>query len=324
MYYTIRHVTRFRYSEPVSESVMSVRMQPRNEGRQNCLRFDLRTSPRASLTAYEDDLHNRVHHFDVPDKHTHLTLRAESLVEIEPAPPIAEALKSSTWKALDDMTASDEYWDMLMPSMYARPTDALLDLAREIDATRGTDPLSTLRRITEALHGAFAYDSESTGVNSPIDDALAGRRGVCQDFTHIMLALVRPLGIPCRYVSGYLFHRVEDHDRSARDATHAWVEALLPDLGWIGFDPTNNLIVGDRHIRVAVGRDYADVPPTRGTFKGKADTELAVSVRVSPSDAPPRDLDAEDEEPESPYHTTSDLAGLPETDVAERQEQPQQ
>jgi transglutaminase-like putative cysteine protease len=101
-----------------------------------------------------------------------------------------------------------------------------------------------------------------------------------------MLGIVRNLGIPSRYVSGYLFHRTDAHDRSAADATHAWVEAWLPELGWVGFDPTNNLLAGNRHIRVAVGRDYADVPPTRGVFKGGASSNLEVSVQVLPADQP--------------------------------------
>jgi transglutaminase-like putative cysteine protease len=98
-----------------------------------------------------------------------------------------------------------------------------------------------------------------------------------------MIALVRRVGIPCRYVSGYLFHRTEDHDRSEEDATHAWVEAFLPELGWIGFDPTNDLIAAERHIRVAVGRDYADVPPTRGIYRGQASSQLEVGVKVLPA-----------------------------------------
>jgi transglutaminase-like putative cysteine protease len=100
-----------------------------------------------------------------------------------------------------------------------------------------------------------------------------------------MIALVRALGIPCRYVSGYLFYDREA-DYPAEDLTHAWVEALLPELGWIGFDPTNNVIAGERHIRVALGRDYADIPPTRGVFKGNAQSELSVAVKVVPAGAP--------------------------------------
>ena len=105
-------------------------------------------------------------------------------------------------------------------------------------------------------------------------DAIETRQGVCQDFAHIMIALVRRLKIPCRYVSGYLYRRAQDHDRSVVDATHAWVEAFLPPLGWVGFDPTNCLLAGDRHIRTAIGRDYADVPPTRGIFRGHTPSEL--------------------------------------------------
>jgi transglutaminase-like putative cysteine protease len=125
----------------------------------------------------------------------------------------------------------------------------------------------------------------STGVNSVIEDAIKSRQGVCQDFAHTMIAIVRNLRIPCRYVSGYLHRDPEHADRSDEGATHAWVEALLPQIGWVGFDPTNNLIVGGRHIRTAIGRDYSDVSPTVGTMKGSAETDLQVRVRVTPSDA---------------------------------------
>ena len=131
------------------------------------------------------------------------------------------------------------------------------------------------------LHQRFEYKPKSTRVDSPIDETLAARQGVCQDFAHVMIALVRLLGIPCRYVSGYLFEPA-DPRRSADGATHAWVEAWLPDLEWVGLDPTHNSLTGEHHIRVAVGRDYADVPPTRGVFKGLSSvkSELAVGVSV--------------------------------------------
>jgi transglutaminase-like putative cysteine protease len=125
-------------------------------------------------------------------------------------------------------------------------------------------------------------------VDSPIDLALSTRAGVCQDFAHIMITLVRTrLRIPCRYVSGYLFHGEGAQDRSESSATHAWVEAFLPEFGWVGFDPTNWLVASDRHIRTAIGRDYADVPPTHGVYRGRTKSELTVAVRVEPSDAVP-------------------------------------
>jgi transglutaminase-like putative cysteine protease len=156
-----------------------------------------------------------------------------------------------------------------------------------------------LHQINEQMFHHFEYVPKSTKVDSPIDLALLTHAGVCQDFAHIMTTLVRSkLRIPCRYVSGYLFHGQSDNDRSIASATHAWIEVLLPQLGWVGFDPTNWLVAGDRHIRTAIGRDYADVPPTLGTMKGRADTELQVRVRVAPSQSllPPDEDFAADEE----------------------------
>ncbi|MBA3441520.1 MAG: transglutaminase family protein [Pyrinomonadaceae bacterium] len=287
MYYTIRHTTEFRYSAPVSASIMEVRKQPRSEGGQRCRNFQLQINPIARIMAYRDHLGNIIHHFDVPGSHTELTIAATSFVELNVLPTLPTTLNGDTWSELDRIIQASDYWEMLLPSHYAQPTALLRSFARELRLERGSDPLSTLRELTASIREKLDYVPQSTRVNSPIDDALSTRRGVCQDFAHIMLALVRELGIPCRYVSGYLFHRREDNDRSTPDATHAWIEALLPELGWVGFDPTNNSMTGDRHIRTAVGRDYADVPPTRGVFKGEAETELGVAVEVLPSEAPP-------------------------------------
>ncbi len=286
MYYSILHKTRFRYSAPVSEAVTEVRMQPRSEGNQRCLSFRLTTAPPARVNNYTDCYGNTVHHFDIPAPHRLTTITAEAIVILQPPPLLPDRLAPDAWTALDALTDSEDHWDFLAPSAFAHRTPLLDGLAHELDLRRRDDPLSLLTELNQRLYDAFAYDSEHTDVDSPIDVALAARRGVCQDFAHIMIALVRSLRIPCRYVSGYLFHQVEDHDRSAEDATHAWVEALLPELGWVGFDPTNNLIAGERHIRTAVGRDYADVPPTRGVYKGRAEEILEVGVKVVPTEAP--------------------------------------
>lgn len=286
MHYSIHHVTKFSYSRPVTESVMELRMRPRSEGIQRLLKFDLSLRPSARLTSYQDHLGNTVHHFDIPARHTQLVITAEALIEMQPAASLPDALDGSAWDELVELVEHGDYWEMLAPGNFARPTDLLRDLARELNVRRRDDPLTVLRELNAAIYGAFDYVPQSTRVDSPIDDALRARKGVCQDYTHIMIALARGLKIPCRYTSGYLFHRVESDDRSAQDATHAWVEALLPGLGWVGFDPTNNLMAGERHIRVAVGRDYADVPPTRGVFKGTAESELSVAVQVKPGDEP--------------------------------------
>lgn len=291
MYYSILHKTRFRYSAPVSEHMTEVRMCPRSEGMQRCLQFELKTTPGAAIHSYIDYYGNRVHHFGIPAQHRLLTITAEAIVVFTAPPHLPDALGAEAWAHLDALTAAENHWDFLAPSQFAHPTPLLDALAAELHVVRRADPLILLRELTAQMYGAFAYAPQSTRVDSPIDEALATRKGVCQDYAHIMIALLRRIRIPARYVSGYLFHRSEDRDRSAEDATHAWVEAYLPGLGWIGFDPTNNLIAGDRHIRAAVGRDYADVPPTRGVYKGTAESTLEVGVKVMPTEAPIDDIE---------------------------------
>jgi len=287
MFYSIRHLTKFRYQTPVSESVMETRMHPRNEVNQRCLTFHLAVSPRCRAFSYRDYLGNHVHHFDIPGQHSQLVIIAEALVGLQAPPPLPASLDSGAWEELDALVQDGDYWEMLLPSEFAKPTPSLLQLATQLNVRRREDPLTVLRQLNSALYSSFEYALKSTRVDSPIDDAIRTRQGVCQDFAHIMIALVRTLNIPCRYVSGYLHRRLEDHDRSAEDATHAWVEALLPRLGWVGFDPTNHLMATDRHVRTAIGRDYADVPPTKGIFRGKTASELSVAVRVTASEIAP-------------------------------------
>ncbi|MDK3160648.1 transglutaminase family protein [Kamptonema cortianum] len=278
--YQVQHLTRFRYSQPVSESVIEVQMQPRSEGFQRCLYFHLHTQPQARINFFADYAGNIIHFFDIPGFHQRLTVRAESFVEIHPGPPLPQRLDASVWEQIDASSEDGALWDMLNPSERTQPTELLMQFAQEMDLRRRDDPLTLLRQINSHIFQAFEYEPESTQVDSPIDDALRDRKGVCQDYAHIMIALARSIGIPCRYVSGYLFYQ-QSSDRQNPDASHAWIEAFLPPIGWVGFDPTNNILAGERHIRVALGRDYNDVPPTKGIFKGTAESELDVEVFVS-------------------------------------------
>lgn len=327
MYYSIQHLTKFRYSEPVSESLMEARMQPRSDGTQRCLSFQLKIQPRARVHSYRDYLGNTVHHFDVPGRHRQLTISAQALVDLQANPPLPDSLGADAWTALDALVAEGDFIEMLMPSQFAVSSEALEQFARELrmpspEEARKHDPLALLLNLNAALHSAITYVPKSTRVDSPIDDALKTRQGVCQDFAHIMITLTRGLGIPSRYVSGYLFHPKGDKSRSPEGgATHAWVEAMLPGLGWIGFDPTNNSHADDRHIRTAVGRDYADVPPAKGVFKGSVESELLVAVSVAPSDAAPAlELDPVRAEDWSAAQRESPDADL----IAQQQQQQQQ
>jgi transglutaminase-like putative cysteine protease len=285
MAYSVRHITSFRYEPAVRESVMEVRMQPRTDFRQRCLSFSLDVTPRATMMAYRDFYGNAVHHFDIPGKHQLIEVTAQAIVDILPARDL-EQEGAGNWDELDARVAQTDYWEMLLPSRYAAPTELVEKLTAELKLKRRGKPLALLQELNGRLYELFDYAPNSTKVDSPIDDALRARRGVCQDFAHIMITLVRQMKIPCRYVSGYLYHEDKARDRSEAGATHAWVEAYLGDLGWVAFDPTNNLMGCERHVRVAVGRDYADVPPTRGVYKGEAQSELSVMVAVSPVDAP--------------------------------------
>jgi transglutaminase-like putative cysteine protease len=312
MYYSIRHLTKFLYSNPVSESMMETRMHPRSDQNQRCLTFHLSVSPRCRVFSYRDHLANQVHHFDIPGRHGQLVIVAESLVEVEPLVQVPSFLAPDAWAELDTMIEQGDYWEMLLPSEFCLTTPPLDALAEELDVRRRDDPLMVLHQLNEQLFHHFEYVPKSTKVDSPIDLALLTHAGVCQDFAHVMIALVRSkLRIPCRYVSGYLFHGQSDKDRSVTSATHAWVEALVPQLGWVGFDPTNWLVAGDRHIRTAIGRDYADVPPTHGIFRGRANSELTVAVRVTPSEGSPS-LDQEMPVPEDWSIMVEKAQALPE------------
>ena len=288
MYYTVRHLTKFVYSNAVSESIMETRMHPRSDALQRCLNFQLSVSPRCRVFSYRDHLANNVHHFDIPGAHEQLVIVAESLVEMEETMPVPSFLAPDAWAALDADVQAGDFWEFLFPSEFTTPTPLLEQLADKLDVRRRDDPLMVLHDLNEKLYHYFDYVPKSTDADSLIDVALMQKTGVCQDFAHIMIALVRErLRVPCRYVSGYLYHGNSDKDRSINSATHAWVEAYLPQLGWVGFDPTNWLVAGDRHIRTALGRDYSDVPPTHGIFRGSANTDLTVAVRVSPSEGTP-------------------------------------
>ncbi|MEI9885714.1 MAG: transglutaminase family protein [Rhizomicrobium sp.] len=292
MFYSIRHVTRFRYSSPIRESVMELRMQPRSEGPQSLRNFQISTNPRAQLYAYTDHFGNAVYHFNVLRGHEELRIEAQAVVEIAILQPLPERADGLEWGRYNSYNLSDEQYDLLEQSTFAIITPALAEFiaAHGLEKPQD-DPLTALRHLMAVINGAFEYTPGVTDAQSTIDVALKQKRGVCQDFAHIMIAIARRWGIPARYASGYLYHRGSRQDRSADNATHAWIEAYLPSLGWVGLDPTNNIVAGERHIRAAVGRDYADVPPTRGTYKGDAESELAISVAVEPTQAPVRHED---------------------------------
>ena len=286
-HYAIRHLTHFSYDEPISETMMEVRMQPATLERQRCLQFVIETQPRARTFVYQDFLRNWVHYFDIPRRHRHLTITARAQVEVSDTLPIPDTLPLATWQEVERWATQAEYWDYRQPSQFAQWSDAVVGFVDSLAVnTRTRDPLGIVRLVMEAIHTQFEYAPNATRVDSPVDEVIESRRGVCQDFSHVMIATLRRVGLPVRYISGYIAPDNADVSDPTSIATHAWVEVCLPQLGWIGFDPTHNITTGTRHVQIASGRDYSDVPPTRGVFKGRAGSVLEVSVEINSAAAP--------------------------------------
>jgi transglutaminase-like putative cysteine protease len=278
----VRHVTRYQYDQPVRESVMEVWMQPQKRAAQRLISFELDLDPPAQLFSYADTFGNAVYHFDIPQPHDSLSIVARSAVETQEPTALPEALDRGEWDRLRSDFVRGEHFDFLHAHGFAGPSEGLAAFVAEknLPELRARDPLSAVRELSRTIYESFAYEAGVTRADSPIDDVLRARKGVCQDFAHVMIAICRDWGLPARYVSGYLFTDRKSGDRSDPDATHAWVEVFLPSLRWVGFDPTNNILAGERHIACAIGRDYSDVPPSRGVYKGEAESELAVGVTV--------------------------------------------
>ncbi len=284
--YRVEHVTRFRYSEPIRESVVTLYLEPRSDSAQHLESFQILTDPGAELGSYEDCFGNAVHFFDVPGEHDQLTVTARSLVALHANDPDDAATVGAGWDSMGALETPST-WHLLHPTSLTRPTPALASFAARHGIERRETPLASIRDLTARIHDALAFERGRTRVDSPIDDALAAESGVCQDFSHIMLAIVRGWGIPAQYVSGYLFPVRGEREQALAEASHAWIECLLPGVGWVGADPTNNTVAPGHHIRVARGRDYRDVPPTRGTFRGGAQQQLEVCVNIAAVETEP-------------------------------------
>ncbi len=299
MIYWVRHRTTYTYESEVSYARCVLRLTPPSTAAQTLLENAIAITPEPSDRLQRTGPFGEETLTLVIDKpHKVLVIEAVSWVDVHAA-PAPDAAASPAWEPVRAAAFASSALGPDSPAAFLYPTSRTPLSPAITDYARASFPPG--RPIVEAaidlmtrIHAEFVYDGEATTVSTSASEAFKVRRGVCQDFAHIMIALTRRIGIPCRYVSGYLFHK--EGERSKEGATHAWVETLLPTLGWVGFDPTNNVIVGDRHVRTSVGRDYADVPPTKGVFKGSAESQLLVAVHVAPSDAPPvdPDLGAED------------------------------
>ena len=276
--YEIQHVSRYVYAVTVRHCVMSLCLKPRIGYGQRLLRFEIETTPTASLNEEIDSFGNTKHVMSIHQEHEALEIAARSTVKTAAPAPLPDSLGAGAWDEMRSWKAAFAEWDFTHASAFARPSPALAAFVDRLGIGPTGDPLDSLLRLSETLHRSFDYVPGSTSVVSPIEHILESGRGVCQDYVHVMIAIARSWGAPARYVSGYL--QSDGGQVGAEPASHAWVECKLPGIGWTGFDPTNRDLSGEQHIRIAAGRDYQDVAPTRGVIVGGGESSLDVEVRM--------------------------------------------
>lgn len=285
----IKHQTDLLYSHLISESVMELRMAPRQENDQHRLSFSLAIGPSTQASSYFDWLGNIVHAFTVNAFHASIRIVATSVVETDRQK--AEVERFADQWPLPPNAVNYTHFDYMSFGGPVVDSPTLRQLVEVLQPRVGASLGELALRMLYLIDEKFTYKTGVTSAASPITDLLTKGAGVCQDFTHLMIGLARAVGIPARYVSGYV-HPDAERFRGYTQ-THAWCELYFPSAGWIGFDPTNKCIVGPNFVKIAIGRDYRDVPPNKGVFRGKATEEIDVKVHTEIIPAIPSELAAE-------------------------------
>ena len=275
---TVEHRTQLSYSDDVVESVMDSRLGPRTDEHQRWISFDLRVEPAASVRRYNDGFGNAAHLITIARPHRTIDVVMRGEIETTLADPFQPPGARPTALGPGDSI------DFLSPSPLIPRLPELVALAQPF---AGKPAFETVQELMHLVHERLDYRPDVTTVETSVTEVLTHSSGVCQDFAHVLIGLCRAIGIPARYVSGYILVGADpDAPKRGAAASHAWVEAFTPTHGWRGFDPTNDVLASEHHVKMAVGRDYHDVPPTRGTFRGVADEELAVEVATKEVAAP--------------------------------------
>jgi transglutaminase-like putative cysteine protease len=288
MHFAIRYLTEYRYDSPVTDNLNALRVRPATTSMQRCDEFHTRIEPEARVSRHLDYFGTEVIEFGIPSSHEQLTIdtRARVVTSAPPQPP------EGSWQSLDTPAYLDAAGEFALP-WQDQPTIEGLD---ELEAALGDaeTPLAALEALCQLVPERFEYRRGVTYVGSTVRDLLAAGAGVCQDFVHLSLVLLRRKGIAARYVSGYLWAAPEDApapDSAGTDSleldTHAWLEALLPgsegsgEPVWVPADPTNRRLAGETHVKIGHGRFYSDVPPVKGLYMGGASSELEACVKMT-------------------------------------------
>jgi len=274
---SVIHRTTFHYAMPVTDSVNTLHLEPRTFPFQSTLSALVRVLPATRVRRFTDLFQNITHHFELPAAHSRLEIESRIRVHNLPLeiPPASHAMVVADY---NDLSVRERTWQYLQDSRWVSKTPEIWRQA--LDLTQGVSSVyEQALLLMRWIHREFRYEPGVTDVSTHLHEAFHLRRGVCQDFAHVMLGLCRAVGIPARYASGYLYNGPRDTLVGAQ-ASHAWCEVYLTAVGWIGFDPTNDTLADERYVKVAVGRDYEDVAPVRGSYFGTGQCHLDVSVVV--------------------------------------------
>lgn len=280
----INHYTQYNYENPVVDSVNELRLTPITDEHQTCCEHKIMIKPSVPLYSYTDYFGNLTHFFTLNKSHKLLLIKMDAIVETKE--PKQEELPKIPYEdelnILKDEQFQNKFAEYLMETDYTVITAELEEFVRNnIHLVRSKNTYELLEHISNSIYVNFTYDKEATNVHTTIKETLHLKRGVCQDYAHLMIGICRIFNIPARYVSGYHFiGDIENEQADIQHASHAWVEAFIPSTGWIGFDPTNNGTIDCRYVKISHGRDYSDIAPVKGVYKGSGNQSLHVFVDI--------------------------------------------
>lgn len=276
--FNIIHITKYRYSFPIKESINEVRLFPHNFENQDVLQYQLAITQNPDV-AYSNDYHgNRVGNFNILEAHTEMTIESRMLVRVNHSLKIPEI---DATKVEDLNLHNDIYLLRLCSPETINKQEEINAILKEINY-ENKSIIDIAFDCSQYIFNNFTYSKGITNIETTVDEILGHRKGVCQDFAHVLLQLLRTAGIPSRYVSGYICPNVSG--LRGEGATHAWVEIYTPKQGWLGIDPTNNIWTMDNHVKLSVGLNFNDCTPVKGTFKGVSKQTLSVCVSIGYED----------------------------------------
>ena len=279
--YHIKHITRYRYASPVIDCANQIMLYPIQDSSQVLKKHELHISHKPDLEEFVDYFGNHVGIFSVIMPITELTIESDIDIEIYPVVlPETNFSVKEQWEKLSEQRELFPYMDFMMLENFEYENEAAAAINQLVDFS--LSPFTTAQLLSKYVYDNFEYRKGVTTVETAAGEIWKLKAGVCQDFAHILLVMLRLVGIPARYVSGYICPK--DQELRGEGATHAWVEVCVPFYGWIGLDPTNNCIASDRHVRLAIGRHFTDCTPVKGTYKGSSEHTLEVSVSIENGD----------------------------------------